>query len=135
MRDAQAACEVENGLCSGQLLVDNRDVFTDVFALNRRSVSHLLHAVKHCSVTRLRQVAAWFRSTPYHADVTALLRDVTSGARRLRDELRADVRTRVDRLRDDVRARVDRLRAAISGRVEGRVEAAREGGRVVLEDD
>jgi len=33
MKDEQALCEAENGICTGQLLSDNREVFTDVYSL------------------------------------------------------------------------------------------------------
>jgi len=92
MKDKQAACEVENGLCSGSLLTDNRPVFSNVYTLNRRSTSHFLQSIKHCALSKFREVAAWFQDHASHVQVAPILRELRDQLRVLRNELFDELR-------------------------------------------
>lgn len=60
MKASEAVCEAENGLCHGRLLIDNKEIFSDVYALNHQSVARFLHSIKQCTIVKFREAAAWF---------------------------------------------------------------------------
>jgi len=107
MKDAQAACEVEHGLCSANLLTENRQVFSDVYTRNRRSVSNFIHAIKHCTLSKFREVSSWFREHVGHSRVAPALRQLRDQVRGHVDELR----DHVHELRDDVIDEARRFRS------------------------
>jgi len=96
MKNQHAACEVESGLCNGGLLFSNRQVFTDVYALNRQSATQFVHSMKHCAISTARQVATWFRDQVGRIPVTPVIREVRSQLR----ELGADILHEIRRLRN-----------------------------------
>jgi len=107
MKNAQAACEVQHGLCSSSLLTENRDVFTDVYTVNRRSAANFLYAVKHCTMSMFREVSSWFEDHLGHSRVVPVLRQ-------LRDHVRDHVRD----FRDDVSNEARRFRSLFTSAVE-----------------
>jgi len=96
MKDQHASCEVESGLCRGRLLFNNREVFTDVYALNRQSATQFGHSVKHCAISTARQVATWFRDRLGHVSVMPVVREVRTQLR----ELGADVLHEIRRIQE-----------------------------------
>jgi len=96
MKDQHGACEVESGLCSHRILFNNREIFTDVYALNRQSVTQCMHSMKHCAVSTARQVASWFRDQISHIPVMPVVREVRSQLR----ELGVDILHEIGRLRN-----------------------------------
>jgi len=98
MKDQRGSCEVESGLCSAGVLVDNREVFTDVYALNRQSATQFVHSMKHCTISTARQVATWFRDQFGHISVTSVIREVRNQLR----ELGADILHEIRRIGDSL---------------------------------
>jgi len=96
MKDQRGSCEVESGLCSAGILVDNKEVFTDVYSFNRQSATQFVHSVKHCTISTARQVANWFRDNVGRISVTSVIREVRNQIR----ELGADILGEIRRIRD-----------------------------------
>lgn len=95
MKEKQAACEAENGLCNGRLLVENKDIFSDVYALNRRSAVQFLQTVKQCSLTKFREVATWFREQLHSfgeigQSVLPFFQEVEQRMERLRENIQGE---------------------------------------------
>jgi len=92
MKDSHASCEVENGLCSGRMLTDNKRVFTDVYTINRHSVTQFLHSIKHCTASKLRQVSSWFRETIGHIPILPAIREMRDSIIEIGSDIMSEVR-------------------------------------------
>jgi hypothetical protein len=102
MQEKHAECEVESGMCRGNLLTQNREAFSDVYALNRRSVTHFMMSVKHCAASAMREVATWFHDQFHdngNSSIAPFLRDLQRQMRQLQEDFQVEV----DKIRESFR--------------------------------
>lgn len=127
MRESQAECDAENGLCGSRLLVENKDVFSDVYALNRRSAVQFLETVKKCTLAKFQEASTWFR------DQLHSFGDIGQSFLPLFQE----VEQRMGQLRNDIQGEFSQLRDTVQqiGRAFGAGNAVTPNSEKILEDD
>lgn len=92
MKEWHAACEAENGLCQGQLLSENKEVFSYVYELDAQSVIRFLYSVKQCAGSKLSEVTAWFSDQLHDVDeasrsVLPLFKDLEKQAKTFKENM------------------------------------------------
>lgn len=87
MQEKHAECEAEQGGCDGDMLMENKDVLTEVYSFDRKVLVRFVQMLRECGMSSAGDFLTWLSAQG--KTVTAFFRSLPERLAGLQDDIEA----------------------------------------------